>query len=110
LSMTLPIVPRIALSACGPPVEHPINRTRGVAGGNGRNAILPASGAPAAMAGVSRKVSLFRFNRASNELMRADEATRPCLRREPRTLIFSISSRRNDSESRSSRSLSGFGI
>ena len=51
-SMTAPMTPSIALSACGPPVDEPIRSTRGVVIGNGRSWIFAGSGALGTMPGA----------------------------------------------------------
>ena len=50
-SMMVPIRVTIALSACGPPVEEPISKTRGNSAENGRSLIGPAPGPGRSTAG-----------------------------------------------------------
>ena len=104
------------VSACGPPVDEPSSRTRGVTVENGRSLMAGwggASGSTLARSALARS-ALPRpstVNRASGSTGRRAGATSDGRRRRaPRVRIFSIRSRRNVAEVVTSRLVSGFGM
>ena len=83
-----------AVSACGPPVEDPISKARGVIGANGRNVSGGASGLLGKPSRDGSGTSVWRGWRASAGAGAGMGWRSNRRRRRPRLRIFSISSRR----------------